>query len=113
MPKLLPISHRELARKLRRAGYEVIRTSRHPVYYSRENDLTIPIPSHPGDVPKGTLRTIIPEMGLSRLKNSITSETGSLPHNRMFWHEKVRELLARHRHRSAVKYFASSAASQA
>ena len=33
MPKLVPISHRELARKLRRAGYVEIRTSRHPVYY--------------------------------------------------------------------------------
>ena len=62
MPKLVPISHRELARKLRRAGFVEIRTSRHPVYYSREKDLTIPIPMHPGDVPKGTLRAIIREM---------------------------------------------------
>ena len=65
MPRLVPISHRELAQKLRRAGFEVIRTRRHPVYYSAERDLTIPIPSHPGDVPKGTLRTIIREMELT------------------------------------------------
>lgn len=65
MPKLVPISHRELARKLRRAGYVEIRTSRHPIYYLAAKDLTIPIPRHPGDVPKGTLRTIIREMGLS------------------------------------------------
>ncbi|MSU63582.1 MAG: type II toxin-antitoxin system HicA family toxin [Pedosphaera sp.] len=65
MPKLVPISHRVLARKLRRAGFVEIRTSRHPVYYSSEKDLTVPIPSHPGDVPKGTLRTIIREMGFS------------------------------------------------
>jgi predicted RNA binding protein YcfA (HicA-like mRNA interferase family) len=65
MPKLAPISHRELARKLKRAGFVLIRTSRHPVYYSEEKDMTIPIPSHPGDVPKGTLRAIIREMGLS------------------------------------------------
>jgi predicted RNA binding protein YcfA (HicA-like mRNA interferase family) len=64
MPKPVPISHRELARKLRRAGFVVIRTSRHPVYYSAGKDLTIPIPSHPGDVPKGTLRTIVREMGI-------------------------------------------------
>jgi predicted RNA binding protein YcfA (HicA-like mRNA interferase family) len=56
MPKLIPISHRELARKLKRAGFVVIRTSRHPVYYHAEKDLTVPIPSHPGDVPKETLR---------------------------------------------------------
>lgn len=65
MPKLAPISHRELARKLERAGFVEIRTRGHPVYYSAENDLTIPIPSHPGDVPKGTLRTIIQEMQIT------------------------------------------------
>lgn len=65
MPKLVPLSHRELVRKLRRAGYVEIRTSRHPVYYLAERDLTIPVPSHPGDVPKGTLRAIIREMGIS------------------------------------------------
>jgi predicted RNA binding protein YcfA (HicA-like mRNA interferase family) len=65
MPKLVPISHRELARKLRRAGFVEIRTSRHPVYYSAAKDLTVPIPSHPGDVPKGTLRSIIREMEIT------------------------------------------------
>ena len=65
MPKLVPVSHRELARKLRRAGYVEIRTSRHPVFYLADRDLTIPVPRHPGDVPKGTLRTIVREMGIS------------------------------------------------
>ena len=65
MPKLAPVSHRELARKLKRAGFVEIRTSRHSVYYSTEKDLTVPIPSHPGDVPKGTLRTIIREMEIT------------------------------------------------
>jgi predicted RNA binding protein YcfA (HicA-like mRNA interferase family) len=65
MPKLIPISYRELAQKLRRAGYVEIRTSRHPVYYLAARNLTIPVPRHPGDVPKGTLRAIIREMGLN------------------------------------------------
>ena len=65
MSKLVPISHRELARRLRRAGYQEIRTTRHPVYYLAEKNITIPVPQHPGDVPKGTLRTIIREMGLT------------------------------------------------
>jgi predicted RNA binding protein YcfA (HicA-like mRNA interferase family) len=61
----VPISHRELARKLRRAGFVEIRTRRHPVYYSAQQDLTVPIPMHPGDVPKGTLRSIIREMRIT------------------------------------------------
>lgn len=54
-----------MARKLRRAGFAEIRTSRHPVYYLAEKKLTIPIPRHPGDVPKGTLRAIVRELGMS------------------------------------------------
>lgn len=65
MPKLVPISYRELAAKLRRAGYVEIRTSRHPVYYLAAKNLTIPAPRHPGQVPKGTLRAIIREMGIN------------------------------------------------
>jgi predicted RNA binding protein YcfA (HicA-like mRNA interferase family) len=65
MPKLVPISHRELARKLRAAGFVEIRTRRHPVYHHESKDLTVPIPMHPGDVPKGTLRSIIREAGLT------------------------------------------------
>ena len=64
MPKLIPITFRELARKLKRAGYVEIRTSRHPVYFCAAKNLTIPVPRHPGDVPKGTLRAVIGEMGL-------------------------------------------------
>ncbi len=65
MPKLVRVSYRELAAKLRRAGYREIRTSRHPVYYLAEKDITIPVPRHPGDIPIGTLRAIVREMGLS------------------------------------------------
>ena len=65
MPKLVPVSHRELAGKLKRAGYVEIRTRRHPVYYLAAKNLTIPIPQHPGDVPKGTLCAIVHEMGIS------------------------------------------------
>lgn len=64
MPRLIPVSYRELARKLKRAGYVEIRTSRHPVYYLAAKNLTIPVPRHPGQVPKGTLRAIVREMGI-------------------------------------------------
>lgn len=65
MPKLARLSYRELAGKLRRAGYVEIRTSRHPVFYLAERNVTIPVPRHPGDVPIGTLRAIVREMGIS------------------------------------------------
>ena len=65
MPKLVRVSYRELATKLRRAGYLEIRTSRHPVYYLEEKNITIPVPRHAGEVPVGTLRAIVREMGIT------------------------------------------------
>ena len=65
MSRLVRITHRELARKLRQAGYVEIRTKRHPVYYLAEKNATIPVPKHPGDVPIGTLRAIVREMGIT------------------------------------------------
>ena len=47
------------------AGFVEIRTRKHPVYFHTGKDLTVPIPAHPGDVPKGTLRTIVREMEFS------------------------------------------------
>lgn len=35
------------------------------MYFNEEQNITIPVPSHPGDVPKGLLRKIIKEMGIS------------------------------------------------
>lgn len=64
MPKLVRFTYRELAAKLRRAGYLEIRTSRHPVYYLAEMNITIPVPRHSGEVPIGTLRAIVREMGM-------------------------------------------------
>jgi predicted RNA binding protein YcfA (HicA-like mRNA interferase family) len=65
MPKLVRVSYRELASKLRHAGYVEIRTSRHPVYYLASRNITVPVPRHPGDVPIGTLRAIVREMGIT------------------------------------------------
>jgi predicted RNA binding protein YcfA (HicA-like mRNA interferase family) len=65
MPKLITITYRELSGKLKRAGYIEVRTSRHPVFYLASKNLTIPVPKHPGDIPKGTLRAIVREMGIS------------------------------------------------
>ncbi len=65
MPRLVRVPYRELAAKLKRAGCREIRTSRHPVYYLAERDITNSVPRHPGDVPTGTLRAIVREMGVS------------------------------------------------
>ena len=63
--RLRVVTYKELAKKLSHAGYQMIRTSKHPVYYKQEGNITIPVPDHPGDVPKGFLRKIIKEIGIA------------------------------------------------
>ncbi|MDD2515613.1 MAG: type II toxin-antitoxin system HicA family toxin [Candidatus Gracilibacteria bacterium] len=65
MPKLPIISYNILRNKVKKLGYIEIRTKKHPVYYNPLNGITLPIPFHDGDVPKGTLRVIINELGLT------------------------------------------------
>lgn len=86
MPKLVPITHRELARKLRRAGYVEIRTSRHPVYWLAAKKLTIPVPSHPGACPKersapSCARWSLASKNSTRFKN----EDSRLPQEQAKW----------------------------
>ena len=66
MPKLRPVSYSEFARKLLRAGYVLIRKSKHSIYFQSEKQVTIPIPhKHSHDMPKGLLNKLIKEMGLT------------------------------------------------
>lgn len=65
MSKLPSLSYREVAAKLRRAGFVHVRTGKHDVYVSTAKNVAIPLPHHSGDVPRGTLRAIIREAGLT------------------------------------------------
>ena len=90
MPKLVPVSHRELARKLKRAGYLEIRTCRHPVYYLAGRNITIPVPEHPGDEPKGTLRAIVRKIHVARgLQVARLDPEGHGLAGRSFWRRAV------------------------
>lgn len=67
MAKLKPIGYSQFAGKLVRAGYLVIRKSKHTIYYHPIKQITIPFPhKHSRDIPKGLLHKLIKEMGVSR-----------------------------------------------
>jgi len=63
MPKLPPMKAREVEAILRRAGFVLDRPSGHRVWCKGER--CVPVPSHPGDVPTGTLRNIITLAGMT------------------------------------------------
>jgi predicted RNA binding protein YcfA (HicA-like mRNA interferase family) len=63
MPKLPPMKVREVERILSRSGFVLDRQTGHRIWCKGER--CVPVPSHPGDVPSGTLRNIITLAGMT------------------------------------------------
>lgn len=63
MPKLPPMTAREVETVLRRAGFVLDRQRGHR--YWRKGAWSVPVPAHPGDIPTGTLRSIIKLSGMT------------------------------------------------
>ncbi len=66
LPSLKPL---DVIRKLRKAGFVFDRHAKgsHEIWYNPKTHKRSVIPNHPGrDIPKGTLRAIIREAGLTR-----------------------------------------------
>jgi predicted RNA binding protein YcfA (HicA-like mRNA interferase family) len=63
MPKLPPMTGRDVERILARAGFVLVRQTGHRHWNKGER--TVPVPVHPGDIPIGTLRSIIKSTGMT------------------------------------------------
>jgi len=57
----------QVIRRLRKAGFVFDRQAKgsHEIWYHPQTHRRVVIPNHPGDVPKGTLRKIIQQSGLT------------------------------------------------
>lgn len=68
MTKLPSLTARDVIKKLRKAGFEFDRQAKgsHEIWYNSSTKRRTTIPNHPGvDLPKGTLRAIIKQTGLT------------------------------------------------
>ena len=63
MTKLPAMTAREVEEILRRAGFVFLRQTDHRIWHN--GGRIIPVPVHPGDIPKGTLRNIIRLAGMT------------------------------------------------
>lgn len=65
--RLPAVSADEVIRKLRRAGFVFDRQAKgsHEIWYNPQTRRRVVVPHHPGDMPKGTLRKIIQQSGLT------------------------------------------------
>lgn len=64
LKELGSISYSELARRLERLGIGIDRQGKHPIYIAK-NGLTAPVPFHGGDIPRGTLKSILKLLNVS------------------------------------------------
>ncbi len=68
MTKLKPLTAGEVIKKLKRAGFIFDRQAKgsHEIWYNPTTRRRTTVPNHPGvDLPKGTLRAIIKQAGLT------------------------------------------------
>lgn len=67
MSKLPVLTVREVIRKLKKAGFVFDRQAKgsHEIWYNPTTRRRTTVPNHPGDVPKGTLKAIIEQAGLT------------------------------------------------
>jgi len=64
LPTLRP---EQVIRKLRRAGFVFDRQAKgsHEIWYNPQTHRRVVVPNHPGDLPRGTMRKIIQQSGLT------------------------------------------------
>ena len=67
MGRLAGLSASEVIRKLRAAGFVFDRVAKgsHEIWLHSGNRTRVTIPNHPGDMPEGTVRAIVKQVGLS------------------------------------------------
>ena len=67
MSHLPPMTYRDVVRCLRAIGFVFDRQAKgsHEIWYNPQNRRRITLPHHPGVLPRGTLRAIIREVGLT------------------------------------------------
>ena len=66
MPKLKPTTPSKIITLLEQHGFELKRTKgSHRIYHNPETKRLVIVPFHKRDLPKGTLRAILKDAGLS------------------------------------------------
>lgn len=66
MGKLSGITYRILAKKMRKFGFQFFRAAKgsHEIWYSEVDDRYTTVPKHSGDMPEGTVRSILKQANI-------------------------------------------------
>jgi len=67
MPKLPVVTYRRLLKVLEKSGFQLDRTTgSHFIFYHKVNKTRVTVPFHRKEIPKGTIMSILREMGISK-----------------------------------------------
>jgi predicted RNA binding protein YcfA (HicA-like mRNA interferase family) len=68
MGRLAGFRYREVVQRLKRFGFEFSRQAAgsHEIWLSRGTGRYTTIPNHPGDMPEGTLRSVLRQAGVAQ-----------------------------------------------
>ena len=68
MGRLAGFRYREIVRKLKRLGFSFDRQAAgsHEIWYNPNTDRYTTVPNHSGEMPEGTLRSILKQAGIAR-----------------------------------------------
>jgi len=67
MSRLPRLTYRDVVARLRAHGFEFARQAKgsHEIWHNPVTNRPTTVPGHPGDIPRGTLRAIIAQPGLT------------------------------------------------
>mgnify|MGYP006296498467 CR=1 FL=1 len=66
MGRLSGFDYRQCVKKLKKLGFEFDRNARgsHEIWWNPSTRARTTIPNHPGDIPEGTMKTILRQAGI-------------------------------------------------
>lgn len=66
MGKIRELKVREVIRVLNKHGFVFVRSGRHDVYYNKEKNITVPVPTSHGVITRGVIQSLIRQTGIPR-----------------------------------------------
>jgi len=67
MPKLPILTYKKLLKVLKKSGFQLDHTTgSHFIFYNNIDKARVTVPSHKRELPKGTLMSILREIGISK-----------------------------------------------
>jgi len=66
MSKLRELPVRKVIQVLNKHEFELLRKGKHDIYYNKEKNITVPVPTSHGIITRGVIQSLIRQTGIPR-----------------------------------------------